>query len=396
MEKPFVEGAVDKDIAQHDWRSKSGCPEVSSALVVACRKGALALVRRATTRRLQVLDTAFNHEVVLYVGRRSDSLLKHGQPVPRSLADLERDAEFQEVTRAYWRWQRATKRTLIFAVACVASVTILAVGAASSVIVSSLGGRLYADPLAGFEPAVDGVRALGRPNTEGGQKAAAAPTTVTPTLAVYASRGDSPSSVDFVPRWKPLPADTATSTSTLPLQTPSASTKTVAAVEPRGRSIESGPVPDAGGPRELPRSTPQQKLAVPQCIAVQWPRLCAPRLNLIPARLLSQWAGRPLAGPSSRVPDEDRLSAISPVPSGSARPAPGGVQRPTLAASVQRMRFGERGVLTLLAHGVVVLDSETQGQRLLKPGAAFEGGVILRVEPHSGRVVTDKGEYHFE
>jgi hypothetical protein len=109
-----------------------------------------------------------------------------------------------------WRWQRATKRTLIFAVACVASVTILAVGAASSVIVSSLGGRLYADPLAGFEPAVDGVRALGRPNTEGGQQAAAAPTTVTPTLAVYASRGDSPSSVDFVPRWKPLPADTAT------------------------------------------------------------------------------------------------------------------------------------------------------------------------------------------
>lgn len=368
---------------------------MSSALVVACRKGALALVRRATTRRLQVLDTAFNHEVVLYVGRRSDSLLKHGQPVPRSLADLERDAEFQEVTRAYWRWQRATKRTLIFAVACVASVTILAVGAASSVIVSSLGGRLYADPLAGFEPAVDGVKALGRPNTEGGQKAAAAPTTVTPTLAVYASRGDSPSSVDFVPRWKPLLADTATPTSTLPLQTPSASTKTVAAVEPRGRSIDSGPVPDAGGPRELPRSTPQQKLAVPNALPFNGRDFARPA-ELDPSAPAESVGGRPLAGPSSRVPDEDRLSAISPVPSGSARPAPGGVQRPTLAASVQRMRFGERGVLTLLAHGVVVLDSETQGQRLLKPGAAFEGGVILRVEPHSGRVVTDKGEYHFE
>jgi len=325
--------------------------------------------------RRAALERRYQDELTVYVGRRSDSLLPRGNGArpPLSERDLERDAELQEVTRAFSALRALVRRDRRNLYVLWGLTTLLvAIGIAHPAWRSLyVGHQLPAAASAGTSLAVS----------------PAAP------LATTVSSAPVPASSPELER-APVPAAAAASA---PPATP-----------------EAGPpiVPPA-----IIRSVspaPQPRLAVPLPKSSQPASKARPAQVPASASASEASAARPAVSASAPAPatgaaevqrvfsieagggDQQSARTAPPAPVAPSPPAPGATAEDPAPKGPRRVKYGHSGVVTLLQKGAVVFDATRRAHRLVPPGGELPDGSILReVDPKAGKITTDRGEVQF-
>jgi len=312
----------------------------------------------------KALEQRFQNELTIYVSRRSDSLLPQskGQPPPLTERDLERDAELQEVTRAFFELRATARRDRRNLYVLWSLTTVMfAVG-----LVRFAWDRADAPPVA---------RNVSAANSK--------------PLPVAAAPAASASAVIV---------DQAVASEIVPDRVIRDATGGVRTASPVA-SAASAPVPSpvrsaVPSPARLVDAKPGRAPAPAPAVA---PAPAAPAAGSEAQKVFSIDGGAapqtPAALPFTSAGGSTATNTAAAAPAVSPRPASveEGATRP-----IRRIKYGHAGVITLTETGAVVFDADRRAQRMVPVGGELPDGSVLRsVDSGAGRISTDKGEIQF-
>lgn len=374
------------------------------------------------------------------VGLRSDATAQFGRTPPRSMFDLERDAEVQEIQRCLARLQTDTEVYLdvqrmrttrfmqfmrVFAGLLVLALAVVAFSVwemrAAQAPQLNLVVSPTPEPTPTPAPLTVSPVVVDLPDAtvaEVVQKDSATPTPVKAVEpVVVAAVTPAAEKPPIPPKAAPVPVAAAVPK---PVATPAPASPVVSAAKPA--AVVRAPVPAVAAAKPaktaLPKDDPTPSVATAKVAPTKdkAPTTAgAPEPRDPEEKLFALEGGQPVASPTAAPPrpvrepvkefpkepvkEPVRTHAVTtPTPVAAERPVSStNVTTPGAGAPARHDRYSARGVITMTGSGVVIFDQERRSQRLIPIGARLPDGTLLKgVDVKSNRISTDAGDVIFD
>lgn len=373
--------------------------------------------------------------ISLQVGPRSDATEQFGRVPPRSLFDLERDAEVQEIQRclarlhadtdAYLDVQRMRTTRFMQFIRLFAGLIVLALGAVA--------GSVW-EMRAAQAPTPE-MFAAATPNSMPIPKTKAVielPVVGLPDATVTAAAAQPAPDVQApVKSAEPVVVAAATPAAEQPPVPPKLTTvavvaavakpitPAVASVKPVTVRAPVGAAKPANTP--LPKDEPVPAVAAVKTAQDKDKPTTSTAQKQVPEEVLFALEGsQPVSAPPAaaqrpvREPVKEptpepakeavRTHAATPKATASAKTQVTTAERPVASSNAagtgtpaRRDRYSARGVITMTDSGVVIFDQERRSQRLIPVGAHLPDGSVLKgVDVKASRISTDAGDVIFD